>query len=110
VSPKRADPAPGPRPAHELDRYDRLASQPGEPGPVGAADGAKDPLGVLAEVRGRDGEQLSATQTWQRALADADHLAVLHAVWAAETTQAREQRYAMLLAARGTPLGRQPGA
>ena len=29
VSPKRADPAPGPRPAPELARYDRLAAQAG---------------------------------------------------------------------------------
>ena len=28
VSPKRADPAPGPRPAPELDRYDRHATSP----------------------------------------------------------------------------------
>jgi hypothetical protein len=45
-----------------------------------------------------DGEQLSAAQTRQRALADADHLAFLHAIWAAGTTPAREQRYRELLA------------
>jgi hypothetical protein len=45
----------------------------------------------------RDGQQLSASQTWQQALADADHLAILHAIWTAETTPAREQRYQDLL-------------
>ena len=30
---------------------------------------------MLAEVLDRDGQQLSASQTWQQALADADHLA-----------------------------------
>lgn len=40
-----------------------------------------------------DGEQLSAAQTRQRALTAADHLAFLHAIWAAETTPARERRY-----------------
>ena len=47
----------------------------------------------------RDGQQLSATQTRQQALADADHLALLHAIWAAETAPAREQRFRDLLAA-----------
>src|ERR1700736_1797384 len=35
-------------------------------------------VGVLASVLDRDGQQASATQTRQQALADADHLAVLH--------------------------------
>lgn len=56
-------------------------------------------MGVLAEVISRDGEQLLATQTWQQALAGADHLAVLHAIWIAETAPAREQRYRQLLTA-----------
>jgi hypothetical protein len=105
-SPKRADPAPGPRPAPELARYDRLAGQP-DPGPIDGASGAKDPLGVLAEVLDRDGEQQSASQTWRHALSDADHLAVLHAIWSAETTPAREQRYAELLTAALPPGHRQ---
>ena len=50
-------------------------------------------VGVLAGVLDRDGQQLSATQTRQQALADADHLAVLHALWTAETAPARQQRY-----------------
>jgi len=107
LSPKIADPVPGPRPAPELARYDRLTDQPGDSGPTAAADDAKDPLGVLAEVLDRDGEQQSASQTWQRALSDADHLAVLHAIWTAETTPAREQRYAELLAAALPPGHRQ---
>jgi conjugative relaxase-like TrwC/TraI family protein len=102
--PKRADPAPGPRPAPELARYDRLTAQTAGPGP---AAGTEDALGVLAEVLGRDGQQLSASQTWQQALADADHLAILHAIWAAETTPAREQRYLQLLKAALPPAYRQ---
>ena len=58
----------------------------------------------------RDGQQLSATQTWQQALADADHLAILHAIWTAETSPAREQRYQDLLLAALPPGYRQePG-
>jgi hypothetical protein len=95
VSPKRADPAPGPRPAPELDRYDRLTTHaantaPAAPAPTAPTD---DALGVLSDVLGRDGEQLSATQTRQQALSDADHLAFLNAIWTAETTPARHQRY-----------------
>ena len=95
VSPKRADPAPGPRPAPELDRYDRHATSPGtQPDP---ATGPEDALAVLSGVLDRDGQLLSATQTRHQALADADHLAILHAIWTAETTPAREQRYHDLL-------------
>jgi len=57
------------------------------------------PAGGLAAVLDHDGQQLSATQTRQRALADDDHLAVLHAIWTAETAPARERRYRDLLLA-----------
>ena len=100
TSPKRADPVPGPRPAPELARYDQIHAERAdqsasatEPAPPGTA------LGVLAGVLDRDGQQLSATQTRQQALADADHLAVLHAIWTAETAPARQQRYRDLLLA-----------
>ena len=52
---------------------------------------------MLAGVLDRDGQQHSATQTRSQALADADHLAILHAIWAAETTPARDQPYRALL-------------
>ena len=111
VPPKLADPAPGPRPAPELARYDRITAEPaGAPGPAAAGTEAGDPLAVLANVLEQDGEQLSAAQTRQRALAGADHLAFLHAIWAAETAPAREQRYRELLAAALPPGYRQePG-
>ena len=95
-SPKTADPAPGPRPAPELARYDRRATGPGGP-PAPAATTPAEALTVLAGVLDRDGQQQSATQTRNQALADADHLAILHAIWTAETTPARDQRYRDLL-------------
>ena len=100
TSPKRADPVPGPRPAPELARYDQIqAERDGVRAPATppAASGAA--LGVLAGVLDRDGQQHSATQTRQQALADADHLALLRAIWTAETAPARQQRYRDLLLA-----------
>jgi hypothetical protein len=97
VSPKLADPMPGPRPAPELARYDRRAAGPAaQPDPATAI---REALAVLANVLDRDGQQRSATQTRNQALADADHLALLHAIWAAETTTARHRRYQDLLMA-----------
>ena len=100
ISPKRADPVPGPRPAPELARYDQIHTERDDvraPATPPAAPGAA--LGVLAGVLDRDGQQHSATQVRQQALADADHLALLHAIWTAETAPARQQRYRDLLAA-----------
>ena len=96
---KLSDPAPGARPAPELARYDRLIAQSGGPA-LGDRDApaTTSPVGVLAEmITGRDGAGQSASQAWRQALADADHLAVLHAMWTAETTPARERRYRALL-------------
>jgi hypothetical protein len=89
ASPKRAYPAPGARPAPELYPSDRRAAGPVAP----AAATPADLLTVLAGVLDRDGEQHSATQTRNQALAGADHLAILHAIWTAETTPARDQAY-----------------
>ena len=94
LSPKIADPAPGPRAAPEIARYDRLqALLAGQP-PAGSPSGP-DPaaIGVLADVLARDGQELSATQILRRNLSNADHLAILHAIWVSETTPARDQQY-----------------
>ena len=84
-------PAPGPRARPLRPPRRRPAARPLPPPPPA------DPLAVLAGVLDRDGQQHSATQTRRQALADADHLAILHAIWAAETTPARDQRYHDLL-------------
>ena len=111
VSPKRADPVPGPRPAPELARYDQIhAERRDVRAPVSRPAPPDAALGVLAGVLDRDGQQLSATQTRQQALADADHLALLHAIWTAETAPAREQRYRdLLLGALPPEYRREPG-
>jgi hypothetical protein len=108
-SPRTADLAPGPRPAPELARYDRRVTGPGtQPAPATATPG--EALAVLAGVLDRDGQQRSATRTRNQALADADHLAILHAIWTAETTPARDQAYRdLLLGALPPGYRREPG-
>jgi AAA domain len=98
-----ADPAPGTRPAPELERHERNRQEregylPAQrPAPPGADP--REPIAVLADILDRDGAQLSATETRQRNLASADHLAVLGAIWAAETKDAEDTRYRDLIMA-----------
>ena len=110
-SPERADPAPGPRPAPELARYDQItAERSGPPAPATPPAQAGEALAVLSAVVDRDGQLASATQDRHRALTSADHLAILNAIWTDQTAQAREQRYKDLLAASLPPgYRRQPG-
>ena len=88
---KVADPTPGTRPAPELDRFERIERErrglPDEPRKLTSQEKelARDPKAVLAEVLERDGTEYSALETRQRNLADADHLAKLHAIWQGET-------------------------
>jgi conjugative relaxase-like TrwC/TraI family protein len=109
-----ADPAPGARPAPELDRYERLRHEragylPGVPSPGGPDQpGQREPIAVLADILSRDGAEQSAIATRQRNLASADHLAALHAIWTAETTAARYDRYRDLVTAALPPGHRQP--
>ena len=99
-----ADPQPGTCPAPGLDRYERIRRErAGFPTAGHAADPGsldpREPIAVLADVLGRDGAELSASEIRQRNMANADHLAVLHAIWAAETRGAREERYRKLVLA-----------
>ena len=86
ASPKTADPAPGPEPAPELARYDRLAREraglPPEPETPGKRE--REPAAVLANILARDGAARSATEIQQAEAASADHLATLHAIWQGE--------------------------
>ena len=109
VSPKLADPMPGPRPAPELARYDRITAERAVQQAAVATE-TQHALAVLCGVLDRNGQQLSASQARQQALADADHVAILHAIWTDQTTQAREQHHRDLLAAHLPPgHRREPG-
>ncbi len=107
-----ADPVPGTRAAPELDRYDRVRHEregfrpaQAEPGP-GSPD-PREPIAVLADVLDRDGAEVSGSATRQRNLANADHLAVLNAIWTAEARDARYDRYRDLVMAALPPRYRQ---
>jgi conjugative relaxase-like TrwC/TraI family protein len=109
-----ADPQPGTRTAPELDRYERIRREragylPGQSAP-GSPDRAdqREAVAVLADVLGRDGAELSASAIRQHNLANADHLAVLHTIWTAETQATRHQRYQELVLATVPPEYRQP--
>ena len=73
ASPKLADPMPGPRPAPELARYDRITVERTVQQAAVATE-TQHALAVLSGVLDRNGQQLSASQARQQALADADHL------------------------------------
>jgi hypothetical protein len=111
--PTVADPQPGTRPAPELDRYERRrrvregllpaygAPEPGSPDP-------REAIAVLADVLGRDGAELSASEIRRRNLANADHLGILNTIWTSETRGVREDRYRELVMAALSPGHRQP--
>jgi hypothetical protein len=113
TTPKAADLQPGTRPAPELDRYDRRrreregllpayrAPEPGGPDP-------REPIAVLADVLGRDGAELSASETRRRNLVNADHLGILNTIWIAETRGLRDDRYRELIMAALPPGHRRP--
>src|SRR6185437_1980091 len=109
-----ADPQPGTRPAPELDRYERLRREragylPDEPLPGGPdSAGQREPVAVLADILNCDGAEQSASVTRQRNLANADHLATLHAIWTSEAQAARHDRYRDLVTAALPPGHRQP--
>jgi conjugative relaxase-like TrwC/TraI family protein len=102
-----ADPRPGIR--YDRIRRDRAGySAPPSPGIQPGRAGQREPVAVLADILSRDGAQLPASAIRQRNLADADHLAVLHAIWTAETTAARHHRYREIVTAALPPGHRQP--
>jgi len=95
----RADPTPGTRTAPELERYDRIqrerAGLPERERTLSPAaeELRREPIAVLSDILERDGTELSALETRQRNLANADDLAKLHAIWEGETRPELHARY-----------------
>jgi len=104
-------PQPATRPAPELARHTRVqrerAGQPPSRRVPPTRPGPRETLAVLADVLARDGSQQSATSTRRQALADADHLAALNAIWQGETSELTTRRYRDCVAA-ALPAGRDP--
>lgn len=80
-------------PDPEIARQRMLQADRESTGPAAAA-GTKDPISILARVVRRDGAQLSATETREQALSDADHLGALHAIWQDQHRAEAYTRYA----------------
>ena len=95
---RSADTREGSRPAPELDRALRLAREraglpPGEFSHDDQQMLVLDPVTVLAGVLARDGSELSATETLQHELSQADHLGVLGGIWDDVTRRAQATRF-----------------
>jgi conjugative relaxase-like TrwC/TraI family protein len=63
----------------------------------------KDPIAILAPVVRRHGADLSATETREQALSDADHLGVLHAIWTDQCRARAHARYAEAVREHASP-------
>jgi hypothetical protein len=91
-----ADSAAGTVPAPELERHRQLQRERGGE-PLARSrlpsNHTRDARAVLGDMLDRDIEQQSATTTLRQSLADADHLARLHAIWDGETGPLRRQQY-----------------
>jgi len=96
---KTADPETGTRPAPELERHQKieraragfLAADPARRS--GGGPEPRDAIAVAADILGHDGSEMSALETQDRALANADHLAVLNAMWQGEIAGLNIDRY-----------------
>jgi hypothetical protein len=91
-----ADPRPGPRPAPELARAERLDREHAGIGDAQQARLAREGITaeqVLAQCLARDGQQRSATDIRAAEWSDADRLDVLGVQWQHVTRDAAEHRY-----------------
>jgi conjugative relaxase-like TrwC/TraI family protein len=98
---RSADTRAGSRLAPELERARRLTREhnglPNPELPGTAPLPASDPVTVLAAILTRDTAQLTATDTLERELSRADHLAVLGGIWDDLTSRAQHTRYQQAL-------------
>ena len=94
-----ADPKPGPEPAPELARQERLDREHAglDTGQAAQGGGRHEPgmtaEQILARCLDRDGQQLSATDTRAAEWSDADRLDVLGVQWQHVTRDAAQHRY-----------------
>jgi conjugative relaxase-like TrwC/TraI family protein len=82
-----------PAPDPEIARERRVQADREGAGPAAALD-ENDPITILALVVRRNDAELSATETREQALSDADHLGTLHAIWIDQCRAEAYGRYA----------------
>jgi ATP-dependent exoDNAse (exonuclease V) alpha subunit len=82
---------PGPDP--EIARQCALQADRDSVRPATGLD-STDPITILAPVVRRDTAEISATETREQALSDADHLGALHAIWMDQGRAEAYNRYA----------------
>src|SRR5262249_9491265 len=99
IQPTEAEPQLGTRPDPELPRHERVQQErvglPVEP--AAQAEHEREPIAVLADCIDREESEASASEYRQRALAGADHLAVVYARWADLAGGADHERYQQLV-------------
>jgi hypothetical protein len=99
IQPREAEPQPGTRPDPKLERHERVQQErvglPLEP--ATQAEHEREPIAVLADCMDREESEESASEYRQRALANADHLAVVYARWADLAGGADHERYQQLV-------------
>ena len=98
LSPKIADPQPGPVPAPELARFERITAER-DGRAAGGRGNDERALGVLADVLQREGAELSALDYQARQLSQADHLGELNAILQTVISGLRAERYRDVVAA-----------
>jgi conjugative relaxase-like TrwC/TraI family protein len=91
-----------PAPDPELARQRRLQADRESAQPAAAVD-EQDPIAILAPVVRRDDAELSATETRDWALSDADHLGALHAIWMDQCRAEAYDRYAQAVRGHADP-------
>jgi conjugative relaxase-like TrwC/TraI family protein len=92
----------GTAPDSEVARQRALAAER-ENASLAAAVDSKDPIAILARVVKRDDAELSATETRDQALSDADHLGTLHAIWMDQGRAEAHSRYARAVREHAAP-------
>lgn len=83
----------GPAPDPEVTRQRRLQADRDGTGRAAAAAGGHDPIAILAPVVRRGTSEMSATETREQALSNADHLGVLYSIWQDQCRAEATARY-----------------
>jgi hypothetical protein len=99
IQPSEAEPQPGTRPDPELAHHERVQQERAglPPEPATQAEHEREPIAVLADCMDREESEESASEYRRRALANADHLALVFARWADLAGKADHQRYQQLV-------------